>query len=90
VLSFHAEAGEDFAKFLRVVGLIAWSISAYYFKLILDARRLQARHVAANDWPRGLRVYCDPRERKRVVWAVVWIIALAGAKVFLQITGALY
>jgi hypothetical protein len=77
VLSFHTEAGTDFARFLRVVGLIAWGISAYYCKLIMDARRLEARHVDVNDWPPGLRTYCDPRSRMRLVWKLVWIIVLA-------------
>ena len=87
-ISFQSYAEGEVVVFLRVVALIAWGISAYYCKLIMDARRLEARHVGANDWPSGLRIYCDPRSRKRLVWTSVWVMVLAVTQAALRITNA--
>jgi hypothetical protein len=85
-ISFQSYAEGDAAIFLRGAGLVALGISAYYFKLIRDARRLEARQVDAKNWPAGLRIYCDPRASKRLVWTLVWIIVMAVAQAVLRIT----
>ncbi len=85
-ISFQSYAEGEAAIFLRGAGLVAWGIAAYYFKLIRDARRLEARHVHAKDWPSGLRIYCGPGASKRLVWTLVWIIVLAVIQAVLRIT----
>jgi len=86
-VSLHSSAERDDAFFLRFLGLIAWGISAYYGKLIVDARRLDARRLAAGQLPPALQIYCDPRQRKHLLCTLAWIIIPSVAKVILLLNG---